>query len=120
MLLTDMPYGCTDCEWDVPVDLVAYWPLAKATTKNNAAHCHFCQMPFAARLWQSNPKEFRYDLVYQKLNNAKEIEFNGNIIPYAANACSQFSVDMPPNTMTPELTLKYLGIPPREEYKAQE
>lgn len=66
LLLTDMPYGATDCAWDKPIDLAAYWPLAKKTCKQNAAHVHFCQMPFAGRLWESNKKDFRYDLVYKK------------------------------------------------------
>lgn len=65
-LITDMPFGCTECEWDVKIDLNAYWPLARAAVKLNAAHCHYCQMPFAGELWRSNQKEFRYDLVCKK------------------------------------------------------
>lgn len=66
LLIADPPYGITDCDWDVPIDLAAFWPLARAVCKRNAAHCVFCQMPFAATLYQSNSKMFRYDLVYRK------------------------------------------------------
>lgn len=66
MVLTDPPFGCTECDWDEPVDLDAYWPLARAAVKLNAAHCIFCQMPFAGYLWDSNRKEFRYDLICRK------------------------------------------------------
>lgn len=65
-LITDQPYGVTKCDWDMPVNLEAFWPLAYAATKLNAAHCHFCQMPFAGRLWESNKKHFRYEYVYKK------------------------------------------------------
>lgn len=66
MILSDPPYGVTDCAWDVKINLSRYWELMLAAAKRNAAHCLFAQMPFAFELYASNPKMFRYDLVYRK------------------------------------------------------
>ena len=65
-IISDPPYGCTRNDWDHDIDLDKFWTLAKAAAKDGAATCLFCQMPFAGRLYQSNPKNFRYEYIYKK------------------------------------------------------
>lgn len=65
-MITDPPYGCTNNDWDYDIDLDKFWTLSKATCKDNAPYVIFCQMPFAARLYMSNPKMFRYEWIYKK------------------------------------------------------
>lgn len=65
-MITDPPYGCTCNGWDYDIDLDAFWRLSKAACKKNAPFVIFCQMPFAARLYMSNPKMFRYEWIYKK------------------------------------------------------
>lgn len=65
-MITDPPYGCTQNDWDYDIDLDKFWSLSKAACKANAPFVIFCQMPFAARLYMSNPKMFRYEWIYKK------------------------------------------------------
>lgn len=65
-LITDPPYGCTRNEWDHEIELARFWELAKRAVTPGGVFCLFCQMPFAARLYMSNPKMFRYEWVYVK------------------------------------------------------
>lgn len=65
-MITDPPYGCTCNDWDYDIDLDKFWSISKAACKKNAPFVIFCQMPFAARLYMSNPKMFRYEWIYKK------------------------------------------------------
>lgn len=65
-MITDPPYNCTQNDWDHEIDLDKFWSLSKSACKKNAAFVIFCQMPFAARLYMSNPKMFRYEWIYKK------------------------------------------------------
>lgn len=59
-------YGCS---WDVKIDLEAFWKEVKRIRKDDHTPClHFCTTKFGFDLWESNPKEFRYDLVWAKPN----------------------------------------------------
>ena len=66
LMITDPPYGCTNNDWDCAIDLPRFWELTHAATKEIAPYCLFCQMPFAARLYNSNPENFRYEWIYKK------------------------------------------------------
>ena len=65
-VLTDMPYGCTACAWDKTPDLAAFWRLALPAAKENAAFCLCADMRFAVALVNSQPRLFRYDIVWRK------------------------------------------------------
>jgi len=57
------------CSWDVPLDLEAFWKEVKRIRKNeHSPTIHFCTTKFGIDLINSNPKEFRYDLVWTKTN----------------------------------------------------
>ena len=60
MILTDLPYGITDCAFDVRIPFEPLWEQFKRVTKRNAAIALFSQMPFGAELIMSNRKMFRY------------------------------------------------------------
>jgi site-specific DNA-methyltransferase (adenine-specific) len=87
----DLPYGCLSakplvipntenkhrkacppterkgCEWDVKIDLEKFWEQVKRLAKDdNTPVIHFCNTRFGAELIASNPKWFRYDLVWNK------------------------------------------------------
>lgn len=66
VVITDPPYGCTENKWDKVGDWTALWALLKACAKPNAAHVLFANMRFAVELINTNPKMFRYDLVWKK------------------------------------------------------
>jgi site-specific DNA-methyltransferase (adenine-specific) len=90
LILCDLPYGCltggagkekakrnekgdegviAGCAWDIPIDLEAFWKEVKRIRKNeHSPTIHFCTTKFGIDLINSNPKEFRYDLVWTKTN----------------------------------------------------
>ena len=62
-------YGGTlgSCQWDVKIDLEEFWKEVKRIRKNEHTPCiHFCTTRFGIDLINSNPTEFRYDLVWNK------------------------------------------------------
>ena len=92
LIICDLPYGCLSskgnmnihdknvksgkrvaggihdaCSWDVKIDLEEFWKEVKRIRKNEHTPCiHFCTTKFGSELIQSNPTEFRYDLVWNK------------------------------------------------------
>jgi DNA modification methylase len=66
MVLTDPPYGTTQCKWDTIIDFDLMWEQLKRVTKDNGAICLFGSEPFSSHLRMSNIKMFKYDWVWQK------------------------------------------------------
>lgn len=66
MVLTDPPYGTTNCDWDVRVDMVALFAELWRVLKHNGALLMFAQNPFAAELIVQERKRFRYEWVWHK------------------------------------------------------
>jgi site-specific DNA-methyltransferase (adenine-specific) len=55
------------CAWDVKIDLDAFWKEVSRLARNdNTPVIHFCNTRFGIDLINSNPKWFRYDLVWNK------------------------------------------------------
>jgi site-specific DNA-methyltransferase (adenine-specific) len=66
MILTDLPYGLTECRWDSVIPLPALWTQYKRVIKPNGAIVLFGQQPFTSQLIMSNPEMFKYSLVWKK------------------------------------------------------
>lgn len=66
MVLADLPYKTTQISWDNGISLPPLWEQLKRVTKENAAMLFFSQMPFTAELYMSNPKMWRYDIIWEK------------------------------------------------------
>jgi site-specific DNA-methyltransferase (adenine-specific) len=55
------------CEWDIPIDLAAFWVEVKRLCKNDHTPVlMFCTTKFGFELIKSNEDWFRYDLVWSK------------------------------------------------------
>lgn len=55
------------CDWDIKINLELFWKQIKRIRKNeHTPTLHFCSTKFGIDLINSNPKEFRYDLVWVK------------------------------------------------------
>ena len=103
LIICDLPYGCLTtgnntrkrfidgkdtgttithetiggCEWDVKIDLEAFWKEVKRIRKNeHSPTIHFCTTKFGYDLIKSNEKEFRYDLVWTKSNAVGFLQAN--------------------------------------------
>lgn len=90
LVICDLPFGCltnknhadgtpgeskggknytaqTGCSWDVKIDLEKFWEQVRRIRKDDHTPClHFCTTKYGFELWESNKKEFRYDLVWDK------------------------------------------------------
>ena len=80
MVLTDPPYGTTVCKWDSVIDFELMWAQLKRITKDNGAICLFGVNPFTANLIMSNPKMYKYDWVWNKVNKFTGF-LNAKIMP---------------------------------------
>jgi DNA modification methylase len=66
LVITDLPYGQTACDWDIAIDMTKLWAQLLRVGKDNTAYVFFCSTKFGYSLIESNKKMFRYDLVWQK------------------------------------------------------
>ncbi|EQA61405.1 DNA-methyltransferase [Leptospira alexanderi] len=66
LILTDLPYGITNCEWDKVLDLSSLWKEYERVLKENGAVVLTANHPFTTKLINSNPKWFRYELIWYK------------------------------------------------------
>lgn len=66
LLFADLPYNQTACKWDCLIDLTEFWRLANYVCKPNAPMLFTTTAKFGNLLINSNPKNFRYDLVWVK------------------------------------------------------
>lgn len=66
MILTDPPYGTTQCKWDSVVPLDLMWEQLKRIIKSNGAIVMTAAQPFTSVLGASNIADLRYSWVWQK------------------------------------------------------
>ncbi len=65
-LFADLPYGQTSCKWDCLIDLDLFWKQVNRVCKQEAVMAFTCSVKFGNSLINSNPKCFRYDLIWVK------------------------------------------------------
>ena len=66
MILCDLPFGVTQNKWDSVIPLDLLWEQYQRVIKKNGAIVLFGAQPFTSQLVMSNPKRFRYSLVWEK------------------------------------------------------
>lgn len=66
MILCDLPYGTTQCSWDIVIPFEPLWEEYKRIIKDNAAIVLFSQQPFTTDMINSNRKMFRYEIIWEK------------------------------------------------------
>lgn len=66
LLFCDLPYGQTSCKWDTKIDLELFWKQVNRICKINCPMFFTTTTKFGVDLINSNPKNFRYDLVWVK------------------------------------------------------
>lgn len=66
LILTDIPYGTTNCKFDVVIPFEPMWEHIKRIRKDNAATLLFAQTPFDKVLGCSNIKELKYEWIWEK------------------------------------------------------
>ena len=67
MVLCDLPYGMTQNKWDAVIPFEALWAEYRRIRKPSAAIVLTAAQPFTSALIMSNPKEFKYQWVWDKV-----------------------------------------------------
>lgn len=68
MILTDLPYGCTNNDWDKILPLNQLWDQYKRVIKEAGAILLFAMNRFVGEVISSNSKWYRYEWVWEKPN----------------------------------------------------
>lgn len=94
MILCDLPYGTTQCSWDVVIPFEPLWEEYKRIIKDSGAIVLFGMEPFSSYLRISNIEMFKYDWIWDKvkgtgfLNAKKQPMRNHEIISvFYKNQC---------------------------------
>ncbi len=71
LCLCDLPYGVLNksnksAQWDKPIDLQLLWSEFRRIGKENCAYVFFASGLFTHDLIESNRKDFKYTLVWDK------------------------------------------------------
>lgn len=66
LIIADLPYGQTNCQWDIPLQLDEVWKRLDKLSNCNTAILLFGQEPFSSDLRCSQPDLYRYDLYWVK------------------------------------------------------
>ena len=65
-IICDLPYGTTACKWDSILPFDKLWEQYERIIKPNGAMVLFGSQPFTSALIMSNPKLFKYELIWDK------------------------------------------------------
>ena len=65
-IITDPPYGTTQCKWDSVIPFELMWEQLNRIIKPNGAIVLFGGEPFSSALRMSNIKNYKYDWVWDK------------------------------------------------------
>lgn len=65
-ILTDLPYGTTQNKWDVVIPFEPLWKQYRRVLKSTGIVALTAAQPFTSMLVNSNPKMFKYDLIWEK------------------------------------------------------
>ncbi len=69
-VITDPPYGTTQCKWDVIIPFDEMWKRLNLLIKDNGAIVLFGSEPFSSVLRVSNLKDYKYDWIWDKMQKS--------------------------------------------------
>lgn len=92
MILCDLPYGTTACKWDTIIPFKPLWEQYERIIKPTGVIVLTASQPFTSALVMSNPKLFRYELIFEKPNPSNPLlatkrwlSFHENILVFYKN-----------------------------------
>lgn len=65
-IICDLPYGTTNLKWDKVIDYNMLWAEYNRILKDNGNIILFCSGEFTYKLYASNPKQYKYKLIWKK------------------------------------------------------
>lgn len=98
-IITDPPYGTTQCKWDsvIPFDLM--WEQLNRIIKPNGAICLFGREPFTSAIVMSNVKNYKHKWIWNKkqsgsFQNAKymPLQIDEDIVVFSNGKCNYYPI----------------------------
>lgn len=65
-IITDLPYGTTECKWDYVIPFAPMWSEVFRVLKSNGVFITTASQPFSSAIVMSNPKLFRHEWIWIK------------------------------------------------------
>lgn len=65
-IICDLPYGTTNCPWDIIIPFEKMWECLNKIAKDNTPIILFGQEPFSSCLRCSNLSDYKYDIYWEK------------------------------------------------------
>ena len=97
-IICDLPYGTTACKWDSILPFDKLWKEYERIIKDDGAIVLFGSQPFTSALIMSNPKLFKYELIWDKKTGLgfldskfRPLKSHENIIIFGLGGCSNGS-----------------------------
>ena len=76
MILCDLPYGTTQCKWDIIIPFDLLWKQYNRIIKDNGAIVLTGAEPFSSFLRISNIKNYKYDWIWDKIKGTGFLNAN--------------------------------------------
>lgn len=117
MILCDLPYGITARnKWDVIIKPELLWYQYNRIAKDNAAIVLFGKQPFTSIMIMSNPKLYKYNLVWRK--NLKTGNLNARKMPMGAFEDIMVFYNKPP-TYNPQKIPRTYQVPSGNKFNSK-
>ena len=102
LILCDLPYGTTECSWDVIIPFEKLWASYERIIKPTGSIVLFAGQPFTSHLICSNINLFRYTLVWNKSRVSRFAQAkyrflneHEDIVVFSKGKCSENSLIKP-------------------------
>ena len=86
-VLTDPPYGTTQCKWDTIIPFDEMWKRLNKLIKPNGAIVLFGNEPFSSALRMSNIKNYKYDWIWEKEQGINQLNAKRMPLKNYENIC---------------------------------
>lgn len=117
MILCDLPYGCTARNrWDIVIPPDKLWEQYTRIIKDHGAIVLFGKQPFTSMMIMSNPKMYRYNLVWRK--NLKTGNLNARRMPMGAYEDIMVFYNKPP-TYNPQKIPRTYQVPSGNKFNSK-
>ena len=85
LILCDLPYGTTACSWDIIIPLNKLWEQYNRIRKPNTAILLFGAQPFSSLVINSNIRDFKQELIWDKQIGGNFVHAKRRILPRHEN-----------------------------------
>jgi DNA modification methylase len=102
MILTDPPYQCTSCSWDVALDMSLVWPEIERIMRTKGTVLLHGNEPFSSFIRVGNVENYKYDWIWDKkkpsnfpLAKKQPMKYHENIMVFYSGVYYPVMVPVP-------------------------